>query len=56
MRVGDVDFVEKLVQRPGMRDWGSSVHEDDESSFASDEVDEELEESIYDKGLWQGLA
>ena len=51
MGIGDVDFPEEAAEWPRMGYRRSAMHEDDESSLATDEVDEQLEEGIDDEGL-----
>jgi hypothetical protein len=44
--IGNIDFREAVIQGPEVRDWSSTIHHDDQGSFAADEIDEELEEGI----------
>lgn len=51
MRVRDVDLGEDVVERPQVRDGTPAVHEDYQCSLAANEIDKELEEGVYRKGL-----
>jgi hypothetical protein len=51
MRVGYVDFWQEVVQRPQVGNWTPTIHEDDKSPLAADEVDKELKEGVYREGL-----
>ena len=51
MGVGDVDFWEKVVHGPQVMHRFAAMHHDNQSSFAPDEVDKELEECIYSESL-----
>lgn len=51
MGIRDVYFGEAMVERPQMRDGCSAMHQDDKGTFATEEVDEELEEGIEGEGL-----
>jgi len=51
VRVGDVNLCQAVTERPRMRDWGSTVHHDDERPLAAEEVDQKLEEGIEREGL-----
>jgi hypothetical protein len=44
--IRDIDFREAVIHRPEMRDWPSAIHHDNQGSFATDEIDEELEEGV----------
>lgn len=56
MRIGDISFRKAMVQRPEMVDWFSAVHHDYQSSFAAEEVDQELEEGIDRESLEGSVA
>lgn len=51
MWVGNVDFREAMVQGPQVMNRFSPMHQDDEGTFSSYEVDKELEEGIDGKCL-----
>lgn len=52
MRIRDVDLLQDQVQWPGVRNGRSAGHEDDEGSFAADEVDQQLQEGVNGEGLY----
>lgn len=51
MRVTDIDFRKTMVQWPKMADWWTSMHHDDQTSLATKEVDEQLEEGVECEGF-----
>ena len=51
MGVGNVNFGKTMTERPRVMNGLASVHHDYERAFTTEEVDEELKEGIYGKGL-----
>lgn len=51
MRVADVYFCETVVEWPQVGNGWSAMHHDDQTSFSTEEIDEQLEESIDREGL-----
>ena len=51
MGIRYINFVEVETQRPRMSDWRPSVHHDDERPFPTEEVDQELQESVDGEGF-----
>lgn len=51
MRVGDVDLGKAMIHGPEVGDWPATIHHDYKGSFATNEIDEELEEGVNGKGL-----
>jgi hypothetical protein len=49
--IGYVDSRETVIQRPQMIDRLSTVHHDNQGSFSSNKIDQELEESVNRKSL-----
>lgn len=51
MRIGDVYCGQYMRERPGMMYRLTAMHHYDQRPFATDEIDQKLEESIYGEGL-----
>ena len=51
MRIGDIDERKAVVQRPEVVDGLASMHHNDQGTFSSQEVDQELEKGVDRKGL-----
>ena len=51
MRVGDVNLCEAVAKRPRVCDRFSTVHQDDKSTLAANEIDKKLKEGIDCKRL-----
>lgn len=56
MRIGDVDFSKAVIEGPWVTLRRSAVHHDDQRPLTTQEIDQELEEGVDRKGLWQTLA
>lgn len=51
MRVRDVDFGKAVIEWPQMVNGFPTVHQDDQSSFSSQEIDEKLDKGVDCEGL-----
>jgi hypothetical protein len=51
MRIRDIDFGQTMIERPEVMYRFSSMHQDNQGSFATDKVDEKLEEGINRESL-----
>ena len=40
-----------MIERPEVVDWLAAIHHDDQCSFPTNEVDQELKKSIYRESL-----
>lgn len=56
MRVGNVNFAKAMTQGPRMMDRLAAIHHYDQGTFATDKVDEELEECVDSKCLLPSVS
>lgn len=51
MRIRNIDFRKKGIERPHVRDWWATVSHDNQSSLAAEKVNQQLEEGVNRKCL-----